>query len=289
MAGEPDAVTQGEVELPDGGRIAYAVHGRGDATPLLLLRPLGGSSVLWGDFRARLAQRGPVISLDPRGAGRSSPPPLPVTTRAMAADARAVLAHLGITTADVFGLSLGGMVASWLAADAPLPAPVPLHLRRLVLAGSVRRGLDVSIHSVRRALSMARCLLRPSAVEMEVGLVHRVLSRLFHRRHAAEVRRIDALIRAEPASRRGLAQLAAAAALHDAGGVLGGLRMPVLLLWGDRDALVSPRAQAELCAALPHAAHARIPDAGHDVSLEQPARTAAHVAAFLVRGAEPAV
>ena len=40
----------------DGAQIAFQIHGRAHAgTPLLLIRPLGGSMALWGEFRSRLA------------------------------------------------------------------------------------------------------------------------------------------------------------------------------------------------------------------------------------------
>src|SRR5690242_14422054 len=91
--------------LPDGARLAYALHGpAGDRrTPLVLCRPLGGSMALWGEFAARLAADVPVIAFDPRGVGRSSDVPAGHTTRAMAADALALLDVLGVARAHVFG------------------------------------------------------------------------------------------------------------------------------------------------------------------------------------------
>src|SRR4051794_34595731 len=66
----------GVAALPYGGRLAYEIHGRAHAgTPLLLIRPLGGSMALWGVFRARLAQRLRVVSFDLRGTGHSSADP----------------------------------------------------------------------------------------------------------------------------------------------------------------------------------------------------------------------
>ncbi|HEX6244901.1 MAG TPA: alpha/beta fold hydrolase, partial [Polyangiales bacterium] len=95
--------------LEDGGHLAYREHG--DGPPILLLRPLGGSTQSWGRFADRLARRLRVISFDPRGAaGGSSRAPLRASTRDMARDARALLDHLGLARVHVYGISLGGMV-----------------------------------------------------------------------------------------------------------------------------------------------------------------------------------
>ena len=265
-------VEQGVVPLGEGAQLAYQVHrpagAAGQETPLILLRPLGGSMVLWGAFRERLAAQRPVISFDPRGAGRSSPAPLISTTRRMAADVVAVLDHLHLAKAHVFGLSLGGMVASWVAISAPD------RVLSLTLGSTVRRGLDISRHGLGRALGMAECMLQPTATAVEISLLHRVLSRVFRREHPDEVRRMEELLRGEPASRGGLLKLAAAAALHDASADLGRILVPTLLLWGERDSLLGRHSQDELHAAFISAEFTRIQRSGHDLSLEQPAATA---------------
>ncbi|MBA2544079.1 MAG: alpha/beta fold hydrolase, partial [Deltaproteobacteria bacterium] len=92
---------------------------RGAATPVFLLRPLAGTIALWGAFRTELASQRQVIVCEARGIGRSPPAALPTSTRGMARDAAAVLDGLGLRRAHVFGLSLGGMVATWLALDRP--------------------------------------------------------------------------------------------------------------------------------------------------------------------------
>lgn len=274
-------VEQGKVPLRDGGQLAYAVHRppgeKGLGLPVLLLRPLGGSIALWGDFRARLAAERTVVSFDPRGAGRSSAAPLGATTRAMAADAVAVLDYLQLTRAHLFGLSLGGMVASWVAITAPE------RVAALMLGSTMRRGLDISRHGLGRALGMAQCLLQKTAAQTEVCLAHRVLSSHFRREHPAELLRIEALLRSEPASRLGLLSLAMAAALHDARAGLGGIRAPTFLLWGKLDSLLSPDAERELRQAMPAATATILADSGHDLSLEQPAATAQLLNDFLYR------
>ena len=65
--------------------------------------------------------------------GRSSAPPGPYTTRQMADDAAALLAHLGIDHAHVIGQSMGGMIAQELA------LAHPERVDRLVLDSTIAR------------------------------------------------------------------------------------------------------------------------------------------------------
>ena len=94
----------------NGIRLYYEEHGTADGDPLLLIPGTGSHSGSWAVLLPALA-RFRVIALDNRGAGRSDVPPGPYTTRLMADDAAALLAHLGIARTHVIGRSMGGMIA----------------------------------------------------------------------------------------------------------------------------------------------------------------------------------
>jgi 3-oxoadipate enol-lactonase len=93
----------------ESGQIHYETQGKGE--PLLILRGLGRSSRYWLGFEQQLAKSFKVIQMDMRGLGRTS---LPMawtdTIDDLADDCIALLDHLKIKSAHVFGLSLGGMV-----------------------------------------------------------------------------------------------------------------------------------------------------------------------------------
>src|SRR5688572_26707767 len=157
--------------LSDGGHLAYAERGSGP--PILLVRPLGGSMQSWGRFADTLARRLRVISFDPRGAaGASSRAPLRTSTRSMARDARELLDRLQLERVHIYGISLGGMVASWLAVDAPE------RVDRLVLASTLPSGWEVSSDALGRGVAVARCMLKP-AREAEACMALRILSQQF--------------------------------------------------------------------------------------------------------------
>jgi 3-oxoadipate enol-lactonase len=95
------------------------VDGPEQAPPLLLLPSLGTTVDLWQPQLEALSARYRVIRVDHRGHGGSPVPTGPYHLADLGADARAVLDRLGIDRAHVAGVSLGGMVAMWLAAHHP--------------------------------------------------------------------------------------------------------------------------------------------------------------------------
>jgi 3-oxoadipate enol-lactonase len=112
----------------DGISIYYEVHGAGD--PLLLIGGLGSDITLFGQLIPVLAAHHQVVALDNRGAGRSDKPDIRYSVAMMAGDAVAVLDALGIETADILGVSMGGKIALEIALTQPA------RVRRLVLVSS---------------------------------------------------------------------------------------------------------------------------------------------------------
>jgi 3-oxoadipate enol-lactonase len=265
----------GYAPLPDGGRLAYEVLRGNDSTPILLHRPLGGTTSLWGPFREALSGRLRVISFDPRGVGSSSDAIPLTTTRSMAADALALLDHLGIEQAHVFGLSLGGMAAMRLALDAPH------RVAKLILASTTDLGITITGAGARRGLGFARCLAKPDN-EVEACLAKRILSHRFRQERAAEVERIEHLLRDSPTSRANILKLAAAGACHNARAALSNIQSETLVLAASDDPLLDIPSQEALAHQIPGATFDIIAPSGHDMSLEQPIATAARVTTFVL-------
>ncbi|GAB7042845.1 MULTISPECIES: bifunctional 3-oxoadipate enol-lactonase/4-carboxymuconolactone decarboxylase PcaDC [Catenuloplanes] len=97
----------------------HVVDGPVDAPPLLLLNSLGSDLSMWDPQLPALSRRFRVIRCDTRGHGRSPVPPGDYALADLGRDALALLDRLGVASAHVVGLSLGGMTAMWLAAHAP--------------------------------------------------------------------------------------------------------------------------------------------------------------------------
>src|SRR6185312_827293 len=100
----------------------------GDGPNLLFLNGSGSSIEAAGQLIGRFAEHFHVLVHDQRGLGRTSVPQRQPTMADYAADALALLDHVGWATTRVFGISFGGMVAQELAVTAPE------RVERLVLA-----------------------------------------------------------------------------------------------------------------------------------------------------------
>jgi pimeloyl-ACP methyl ester carboxylesterase len=108
----------GKAVAADGTAIAYQSAGSG--RPLVLLAGQANNHRWWDGARGAFEDAGyRTITLDWRGVGDSDKPDEPYTTRGFAADVIAVLDDLGIAKAHVYGTSMGGRVAQWVAADFP--------------------------------------------------------------------------------------------------------------------------------------------------------------------------
>jgi 3-oxoadipate enol-lactonase len=102
---------------PDGARIGFDTAGAGE--PLVLLAGQANSRHWWDVVRPDFAAY-TTISIDCLGTGASdSPPDAEWSTRRFARDVIAVLDELGVGRAHVYGTSMGGRVAQWVAADDP--------------------------------------------------------------------------------------------------------------------------------------------------------------------------
>lgn len=118
---------------PDGA--ALAVSAEGDGEPLLLIPGLGATRRVFDPLTPALRSRHRVIRFDPRGVGDSERGTLALSMAVLAADAIAVAnSASGAEAVDVFGASMGGVVAQQLVVDHPE------RVRRLILAATQPPG-----------------------------------------------------------------------------------------------------------------------------------------------------
>ena len=117
-----------------GTRFAYRELGPTTGVPVIFLHHLGAVLDNW-DPRAvdGIAARRHVITFDNRGVGASGGK-TPTTIEQMARDAVAFVRALGFEQVDLFGFSMGGMIAQVIARTDPQL------VRRLVLAGTGPAG-----------------------------------------------------------------------------------------------------------------------------------------------------
>lgn len=126
------AVTTGYAEV-NGLNMYYEIHGSG--YPLLLLHGAYMTIGDFGDLLTELAEMRQVIAVELQGHGRTADIDRPFSYPAIADDCAALLGHLGIAQADVYGYSFGAAVACQLAIRHP-------HLVRRQVVVSVSSRLD---------------------------------------------------------------------------------------------------------------------------------------------------
>lgn len=97
----------------------YEQHGDPSAPTVLFLGSLGSDLSMWQSQIDALSSTWHVIAVDHRGHGSSPTPPGPYTMSELGADILALLDALDVHSAHYVGLSLGGAVGQWLAANHP--------------------------------------------------------------------------------------------------------------------------------------------------------------------------
>jgi 3-oxoadipate enol-lactonase/4-carboxymuconolactone decarboxylase len=100
--------------------LAYAIDGPDGAPVIVLLNSLGTSAAMWQWQVGPLAEQFRVLRIDTRGHGKSPAPGGTTTTvEDLGRDVLGVLDTLGIARVHLAGVSLGGVVAMWLAIHNP--------------------------------------------------------------------------------------------------------------------------------------------------------------------------
>jgi 3-oxoadipate enol-lactonase len=260
-------------------RVHYEVLGRDDAPPLLLVMGMGFSSRAWHTLPSALRRSFRVVQFDNCGTGRSTVPRGVYRTRDMADDAAAVLDHAGVATAFVFGISMGGMIAQELALRHPE------RVRALALGATFAGHLRSRKPSLRTGWDLLRTVTggRRGADAARLARLARLLVSAEH--FAAQRDAFVAWLRSiEHATPRVAFRQMTAVALHDTTRRLSRLRVPTLVITGDRDRLVPPANSYRLARLIPGARLVVLPGAGHVFPVERPRETVAALEEFFLGG-----
>jgi len=244
--------------MSDAVQVHYREDGPPDGPPLLMINSLGADLSMWEPQVAALSAGHRMIRYDARGHGLSPVPPGRYGLADLGRDALALLDRLGIASADMCGLSLGGMTAMWLAANAPE------RVRRLVLCcTSALFGPPESW--ARRAATV----LEDGTGAVAGAVVARWLTPGYAAAHPDETARLREMIAATPAV--GYAGSCAAIEEMDLRADLARIRARTLVIAGADDPATPPEHGAAIAAAIPGARFAIIQNAAHLGTYEQAA------------------
>ena len=268
------------VDVGRGITLAYEQLGPEDGVPVVLIAGLGQQLHSWLDpFCDLLVARGyRVIRFDNRDIGRSThldfPPPKPRAILRkqwhprqydlgdMAADTVGLLDTLGIASAHIVGISMGGMIGQTMAAR------YPDRVRSLTSLMSTTGAPKVG----RPALSTWRLMLsRPSRTRAEFA--DRGV-RMFRHIGSAGYPFDEAMIRDGAALAWDRDPMPGAGVTRQLAGILKSgnrtrelrnVTAPTLVIHGDRDLMVHPSGGASTVAAIPGARLESMRGMGHDL------------------------
>jgi pimeloyl-ACP methyl ester carboxylesterase len=247
----------------------------GSGPPLLVLNGWTASGLIWPDeWLHDLEPDHRLLRVCNRGTGWSDPVSEPFTVADMVADAVAVLDVEGIEKADVFGLSMGGMIAQQLAlthpdrvdhvvlcATAPPPPDFvmadPAVFSKLITPPAGATSVEEMVGGVWTSI------VGPGFDERGKDVLDRLVSRAVERPTPLEVIMLQMQ------------------AIATRTGDPADISAPTLVIHGDADPLLPVANGRRLAEVVAGARYVELPGVGHLVPWEEPEKTAAVMCDFL--------
>jgi 3-oxoadipate enol-lactonase len=249
----------------------YEITGQDKGQPLVFIHGLGSSTRDWESQVPEFSRSYEVITFDLRGHGQSDKPVEPYTIPMFAADTADLLSALGVETAHLVGVSLGGGVAFQLAID------YPQLVKTMTIVNSAP-FMPGSPEQIRQEMD------RRTAIVQQMGMRamgEALAPNLFPRPEQARLRQTFVERWAEN-GRRAYIEAMLSMAGWDVLNKVGSILCPTLVIASDHD--YSPLEIKEAYVKLmPNAELVAIHDAHHAVPLEAPEEFNAVLAAFLGR------
>lgn len=256
------------VSIPGSPVLACDVSG--DGPIVVFVHGIGGNRTNWADQLCALATERRAIALDLRGYGDSEDPDGPLDFFAFVDDLARTLDHFGAETADLVGLSMGGLVVQ------AFYARFPERVASLTLA-ACRPG-DRPVFEDPRRFAAER--IAPAGEEGAQIRIDAMLPRLLGpaASDAAKARIRASLEALHPAAYR---KTMAARLAIDPFLDLARIDVPTLVVAASHDNVAPEPQMRAIAAAIPHARYAVIDGAGHLLNIEKPSEFNAILASFL--------
>ncbi len=224
-----------------GARLQYEVRGSG--RPLVLLHGNGEDHLLFDQMAADLESDFMLITPDTRGHGGSSAGRLPMDFALFADDLRALLAHLGLSSAHILGFSDGGNTAlhiGWM---------YPAYVSSLMVLGA----------------NMTPCGIKPEyQIPILLGYGLCSLASLLDSRADQAKTTMELMVRQPNLQAHQLALISA----------------PTLVMAGEMD-MVKTSETLRIAANIPNSKLIIVPDANHFLPISQPQTVNTYIRDFL--------
>ena len=251
-------------------RATYYRFDGADHRPVIILsHSLGLDHAMWDTQAIDLLPYYRVLRYDTRGHGASSAPHGDYTIAGLGADVLALADACGVREFAFCGLSLGGMIGQWLAANAPD------RLTHLILANTTARLTDTHAMDVRRKTVLEKGM--PAIGEMIMARFFSPSVLASNPPQVGSARRT--LLATDPT---GYAGCCAAIRDMDQRALLSKIQTPTLIISGDQDVAMPWYDHGErLTEAIAGSRAVRLP-AAHISNIERPRSFSAALLDFLI-------
>jgi pimeloyl-ACP methyl ester carboxylesterase len=267
----------GEMLEVAGMRLRVRDTGPKEAPALIMLHGFGSSLETWEPWARALQTDYRVIRFDLPGTGLSAPDPTGDYTDARSVEVLAALMdRLGLDRASLIGNSIGGAIAWTFAAQHPeridkLVLISPDGFASPGFAYGETPDVPVMVKLMRYALPKALVRMNLEAAYGDPSkLTEETVDRYYDLMLAPGIR-TAMIARMEQTVRR------------DPEPLLRRIKAPVLLVWGEKDAMIPFANAADYARVLPESTLASFPQLGHVPQEESPEQSLVPVRAFLGR------
>ena len=231
----------------------YIRFGRGKRNLIILpglgdgLKTVGGTAVPMAVMYRMFAKDFTVYMFS-----RRADLPVGHTTREMARDLADAMDTLCIAKADILGVSMGGMIAQWLAID------YPERVGKLILTVTAARPNGVLEESIKEWMEQAKSGDHSALMDSNLK---RIYSERYYRQNKWMIPLLGVLTK--PKSYGRFLILAEACLNHDAYTELSNMKAPTFVIGGGKDQAIGPDAAGELAKHIPGAVLKVYPQWGH--------------------------
>ncbi len=282
----PEVTVSAELFAPvdRGVELCYQTFGDPDDEPILLVMGLGGPMNWWDpEFCAMLATRGFfVVRYDNRDTGRSSRVPgrvtrgmvlrafsgrrvrAPYTLEDMAADGFGLLDHLGLDSAHVVGVSMGGMIVQTMA----ILRPERVRTLTSIMSTTGKRTVGWQHPTLLPALLMSRKPGREEYVRTSAAFWKMIGSPAYPQSDEEVAARAGETYDRGVSQSGVLRQMLAILTQPNRGRRLRGVKVPALVVHGLKDKMVHASGGRATAAAIPGAELLLVDGMGHDMPAE---------------------
>jgi 3-oxoadipate enol-lactonase len=240
----------------------YEVHGKG--APLVLIMGYTHRGGQWAELRDKLAGEYCVIVPDNRGTGQSDKPEMRYTTKMMAADVAGLLDVLGIGATNVFGYSMGGMIAQEFALS------YPGRLDNLILCATHCGGNRAVWNPEAMAFFSDPELAKLSDEGRARASIPWIWNKEFVENNPAAIERFIATTVEHPTPLQARLSHQNVLMTHDTYERLPDIKAPTLVIAGSEDLMIPCENSKLLASRIPNAEPVIVENAGHGVFVSDP-------------------